>query len=159
MNLSLRYGLSKKQARLTSIWQPPYGSVFPAPCDKLTLARGVFLERNGNLSVCCGVDKFLGNINDLDIKRKLQDNLLLKRIRLVYDNLEGSCKNCDYSRKFHLCYGCRGNAYTYQTSNQGVFGQDPMCFGKIALKLAEKGQLKKIMSKCHLEKTLHYFKN
>jgi len=159
LNLSLMYGLSKQQVRQTDIWEPPYGSVFPSPCDKLTYAKGVFLERNGKLSVCCGVDKRLGNINDQDIKRKLQNNLLLKRIRLTYENLEGFCGVCDYSRKFHLCYGCRGNGYTYQSSSQGVFGQDPMCFGKIALALAKKGKLKRFMSKNHIDKILHYFKN
>ncbi len=159
LNLSLIYGLSKKQVRQTDIWQPPYGSVFPSVCDKLTYAKGVFLERNGQLSVCCGVDQRLGNINDQNIKRKLQDNLLLKRIRLVYENLKGFCSDCDYSKKFHLCYGCRGNGYTYQSSSQGVFGQDPMCFGKIALELAIKGKLNKFMSKNHVQKILDYFKN
>ena len=159
LNLSLRYGLSKEEASKADIWQPPYGSVFPSPCDKLTYAKGVFLERDGNLSICSGVDKRLGNINDVDIKRKLQDNSLLKRIRQAYENLEGFCGTCDYSRKLHLCYGCRGNGYTYQSSNQGVFGQDPMCFGRIALELAAKGKLKKIMSKNHLQKILYYFKN
>lgn len=158
LNLALRYGLSKKEAANPDIWQPPYGSVFPSPCDKLTHGRGVFLERNGNLSVCCGVDKRLGNISDPDIKRKLQDNPLLKRIRLAYANLEGFCHACDYSRKFHLCYGCRGNGYTYQTSNQGVFGQDPMCFGKIARDLALKGKLK-FMHQQHIDKIVHYFKH
>ena len=151
--------MSKKQAWQSDIWQPPYGSVFPSPCDKLTHAQGVFLERNGNLSVCCGVDKRLGNINDRDIKSKLLRSSLLKRIRLVYENLEGSCGVCDYSKKFHLCYGCRGNGYTYQSNNQGVFSQDPMCFGKIALSLAKKGKLKRFMSQKHIEKILYYFKN
>jgi len=159
LNLSLIYGLSKKEVRQTDIWQPPYGSVFPSPCDKLTYARGVFLERNGNLSVCCGVDKRLGNINDQDIKRKLQDNSLLKRIRLAYENLEGFCGACDYSREFHLCYGCRGNGYTYQSSSQGVFGEDVMCFGRRAWELAAKGKLNKFMSKNHINKILNYFKN
>jgi len=159
LNLSLRYGLSKKQARQADIWQVPYGSVFPSPCDKLTKAQGVFLERNGVLSVCCGVDKRLGNINDRDIKRKLQDNPLLKRIRLAYENLKGHCGACDYSRKFHLCYGCRGNGYTYQSNSQGVFGEDPMCFGKIASFLARKGKLRSFMSKKHIEKILRYFEN
>jgi MoaA/NifB/PqqE/SkfB family radical SAM enzyme len=159
LNLSLRYGLSKKQAAGSDIWQPPYGSVFPSTCDKLTYGRGLFLERNGNLSVCCGVDKRIGNINDKGIKRKLQDNLLLKRIRLAYENLEGFCGNCDYSRKFHLCYGCRGNGYTYQSNNRGVFGQDPMCFGKLALSLAAKGKLKRFMNNNHIQKIRDYFGN
>ena len=158
LNLSLRYGMSKKEARKSDIWQPPYGSVFPSPCDKLTYARGIFLERNGNLSVCCGVDKGLGNIQDQDIQRKLLDSPLLKQIRLIYDNLEGYCGTCDYSRKFHLCYGCRGNGYTYPGVRQGVFGQDPMCFGKIAQGLAVKRKLEKFMSKSHINKILRYFK-
>ena len=158
LNLSLRYGLSKKEAASSNIWQPPYGSVFPSPCDKLTRGRGVFLERNGNLSVCCGVNKRLGNINDPDIKRKLQANPLLGRIRLAYKNLEGACGACDYSRKFHLCYGCRGNAYTYPGSSLGVFKPDPMCFGKIARDLALKGKLK-FMHKQHIDKIVHYFKH
>ena len=159
LNLSLRYGLSKKEAAKADIWQPPYGSVFPSPCDKLTYGRGVFLERNGNLSVCCGVDQRLGNINDQDIKRKLQSSSLLKQIRLAYENLEGFCKACDYSRKFRLCYGCRGNGYTYPSKSRGVFGQDPMCFGKIAKDLALNGKLKKFMSKNHIEKIFQYFKH
>jgi len=83
---------------------------------------------------------------------------LFKRIRLAYNNLEGFCGACDYSRKFHLCYGCRGNGYTYQSSSQGVFGQDPMCFGKIAQELAQKGRLSRIMSKKHIERVLQYFR-
>ncbi|HPT39568.1 MAG TPA: hypothetical protein PL125_05170 [Candidatus Omnitrophota bacterium] len=159
LNLSLKYGLSKKQARQSDIWQPPYGSVFPSPCDKLTYAKGVFLERDGNLSACCGVDKRLGNINDQDIRRKLKNNFLLKRIRLAYEHLKGACGACDYSRKFQLCYGCRGNGYTYPDSHQGVFAHDPMCFGKIAHGLAVKGSLKKFMSKQHIQKILEYFKD
>jgi MoaA/NifB/PqqE/SkfB family radical SAM enzyme len=159
LNLSLRYGLSKKQAFQADIWQPPYGSVFPSPCDKLTDAKSVFLERNGNLSVCCGVDKRLGNINDRDIKRKLRNSPLLKRVRRAYENLEGSCGACDYSRKLQVCYGCRGNGYTYQGMGQGVFAQDPMCFGKLARELAQKGRLNRIMSKNHIEKIMRYFKS
>jgi len=159
LNLSLRYGLSKKEATKTDLWQPPYGSVFPSPCDKLTSGKGVFLERNGNLSVCCGVDQQLGNISDPSIKRKLQNNALLKHVRQAYSNLKGFCQSCDYSRKLRLCYGCRGNGDTYQTGSQGVFGHDPMCFGKLALDLAAKGKLKKFMHQKHIDKIRHYFKN
>jgi MoaA/NifB/PqqE/SkfB family radical SAM enzyme len=159
LNLSLRYGLNKKQARQSDIWQPPYGSVFPSPCDKLTDARSLFLERNGKLSVCCGVNKRLGNIQDKDIKHKLQNNPLLKQIRQAYDNLEGFCGACDYSRKFRLCYGCRGNGYTYPGSRRRVFSPDPMCFGRIAQKLALRGRLKNIISRKHIEKILAYFKH
>ncbi len=159
LNLSLRYGLSKAQSRQSDLWQPPYGSVFPSPCDKLTRAQSLFLERNGNLSVCCGVDKRLGNIRDKDIRDKLKNNLLLKKIRLAYDNLEGFCKFCDYSAKLQLCYGCRGNAYTYQDSGHKPLGQDPMCFGRLAKALIMQGRLKGIFSAKHAAKILKYFKD
>lgn len=157
LNLSLLYGLTKEEVRHTNIWQPPYGSVFPSPCNKLTHAQGLFLERNGNLSACCGVSTLLGNINDKDIKKRLQDNFLLSRLRNTYDNLQGFCGSCDYSRGLHVCYGCRGNADTYQSSNRGVFGEDVMCFGKVALKLAAEGKLAKFMSKNHIDKIREYF--
>ncbi len=159
LNLSLRYGLSKSEARQTDLWQPPYGSVFPSPCDKLTKAKGLFLERDGNLSVCCGVQKRLGNINDQNIKMKLQNSALLKRARLAYENLEGFCAACDYSKEFRLCYGCRGNGNTYPGKAKGVFAQDPMCFGRRAQALAKEGKLKKIMGKNHADKVLRYFKD
>lgn len=159
LNLSLRYGISKEEAAKACIWQPPYGSVFPSPCDKLTYGKGVFLERNGNLSICCGVDQQLGNLGDSDIKRKLQCNALLKQVRQSYTHLEGFCRICDYSRKFKVCYGCRGNGYTYQTDSQDVFGQDPMCFGKLALDLANKGKLKKFMHQNHINKILNNFRH
>jgi len=159
LNFSLRYGLSKEEAAKTDLWQPPYGSVFPSPCDKLTYGKGVFLERNGNLTVCCGVDQQLGNLGDPDIKRKLQNNALFKQVRQSYAHLEGFCKACDYSRKLKACYGCRGNGDTYQTSSQGVFGHDPMCFGKLALDLANKGKLKKFMHQNHINKILNNFRH
>jgi sulfatase maturation enzyme AslB (radical SAM superfamily) len=158
LNLSLRYGLSKGQARQADIWQPPYGSIFPSPCDKLTWGKGLFLERNGNLNFCCGVDKRVGKISDRDIRRKLRASLLIKRARQAYEHLEGFCGACDYSRKLHLCYGCRGNGYTYPGHNRGIFGPDPLCFGKLALTLAQKGKLK-FMSKNHIEKILSHFKH
>jgi MoaA/NifB/PqqE/SkfB family radical SAM enzyme len=159
LNLSLCYGLSRNQARQSELWQPPYGSVFPSPCDKLTHARSLFLERDGNLSVCCGVDKRLGNIKDRDIRRKLQKNPLLKKIRLAYDNLEGFCKFCDYSVKLHLCYGCRGNAYTYKSAAGTALSQDPMCFGRLAKNLITQGRLKEVVGVKHTEKILQYFKH
>lgn len=159
LNLSLRYGLSKQGSRQSEIWEPPYGSVFPSPCDKLTRGGGVFLERDGNLSVCCGVDKHLGNINDKNIKLKLRQHRLLKRIRRAYVNLKGYCKNCDYSRDFSLCYGCRGNAGTYAHKNRGPLAADPMCFGKIAYGFARLGKLENFMNRKHIEKILRYFRN
>jgi len=157
LNLNLRYGLSSDTARRADIWQPPYGSVFPSPCDKLTRAQGVFLERNGNLSVCCGVNEQLGNIQDQDIKRRLQHNRVLQRMRTAYEYLGGYCQNCDYSKKLRLCYGCRGNADTYQNKDRGPFAHDPMCFGKIAYGLARQGKLKSFVSRRHIDKIIQYF--
>jgi len=158
LNLSWRYGLSRRQAAGSRIWQPPFGSIFPSPCDKLTWGKGLFLERNGNLNFCCGVDRRIGNINDPGILRKLRKSILLKRARQAYENLEGFCAGCDYSRKFRICYGCRGNGYTYPGKSRRAFAQDPLCFGRLALAQAREGKLDTLLSENHREKIFSCFK-
>lgn len=157
LNLSLLYGLTKEEARHSDIWQPPYGSVFPSPCNKLTYAKGLFLERNGNLSACCGVSAPLGNINAKGVAKKLKDSGLLAKLRMSYDHLQGFCGACAYSKKLHLCYGCRGNADTYKSKTKGAFGEDVMCFGRVALDLDKEGELVKFMSRKHIDKVRKYF--
>jgi MoaA/NifB/PqqE/SkfB family radical SAM enzyme len=157
LNLSILCGMTKREAKRSDLWQPPYGSVFPSPCNKLTRAKGLFLERDGNLSVCCGISAHLGNISDKGIDKKLKNSFLLKGIRSAYNNLKGFCGACDYSRDMHICYGCRGNAYTYTGNNEGVFGEDPMCFGRLAIALDKKGELNKIMSLKHVDILRKYF--
>ena len=61
LNISLLYNMDLDEVRISDFWHPPYGSVFPLPCNKLTKAKSLFLERNGNLTVCSGVPACIGN--------------------------------------------------------------------------------------------------
>lgn len=156
LNLSLLYGLTEEEAKKTDIWEPPYGSVFPLPCDKLTKGKSLFLQRDGSLSICSGIPIEVGNIEDRDIETKLNDSILVRKVRVIYDNLEGLCSRCDYSTKLKVCYGCRGNGYSYETDTQGVFGEDPMCFGVMAVKMGTT-KVKEFMSEKHVRKVMNYF--
>lgn len=151
LNISLLYDMDLEEVRNSDIWHPPYGSVFPLPCNKLTKAKSLFMERNGNLTICSGVPVYIGNINDKDVEEKLRSSQLLSQIRMTYQNLEGSCANCIYSRELNVCYGCRGNAFTYNTEKKGIFREDPMCFGRTSLNLGEK-KLRRFMSECHIQR-------
>ena len=157
LNLSLLFNLSDREARVCEFWEPPYGSVFPMACDKLTKGRNVFLERDGNLSICSGVPTPLGNINNKNIENNLRNSVLLNRVRKPYRSLKGSCGKCEYSSRLHVCYGCRGNGYSYRSSTQGIFGEDLMCFGRIAVAMG-KPKLRKFMCENHAEKIMRYFK-
>ena len=157
LNISLLYNLDPKEVKECDFWYPPYGSVFPMQCNKLTNAKSIFLERNGDLSICSGVPIKIGNINDLDIKKILSNSAMVSKIRQSYQNLNGWCARCKYSSKMNICYGCRGNAYTYG-DKQSAFAQDPMCFGKVALNLGEK-KLSKFMSEPHINKLKECFED
>lgn len=153
LNLSLLYGLSEEEAKETDLWYPPYGSCFPVPCDRWTKGKGIFIERNGDISPCNGVSFKLGNIHDSDIKEKLLTSQLYQNIRTIDGCLEGQCGNCDYSSKLKVCYGCRGNAFTYETSTKGIFGEDPLCFLAVAKKMDEK-YLRTFMHPNHIKRLM-----
>jgi hypothetical protein len=157
LNLSLLFDLSDQEARVCEFWEPPYGSVFPMACDKLTKGKNIFLERDGNLSICSGVPKSVGNIKDKNIKDKLRNSILLNRVRKSYGNLKGFCGRCEYSTHLQACYGCRGNGYSYRSSTQGIFGEDLMCFGRIAAAMG-KPKLRRVMCENHAAKIMRYFK-
>jgi MoaA/NifB/PqqE/SkfB family radical SAM enzyme len=156
LNISLLYRISLEEVKNCEFWYPPYGSVFPMPCDKLTKAKSLFIERNGDLTICSGVPVRIGNINDEDIGEKLRYSQILVKVRALHQNLEGDCSQCIYSRDLNVCYGCRGNAYTY-TNEKNIFKEDPMCFGKAALNLGEE-KLSKFMSEKHLKRLKQSFK-
>jgi MoaA/NifB/PqqE/SkfB family radical SAM enzyme len=155
-NLALKLGISLDEAKESELWEPPFGSKFPMACDRLTKTNSVFIERNGNMSVCSGVPISIGNINDKDIQEKLRKNELLTNIRNSYQNLGGACRDCYYSKEAKLCYGCRGNALSYLKENDDVLGEDPMCFGVTAARLEPK-ILKEFVSQVHINKILDYF--
>ena len=120
------------------------------PCDKLTKAKGLFIDRNGDLTVCSGLPINVGNIFDKDIENKLMNSKILSQVRNIYQNLEGQCGKCVYAHELNVCYGCRGNAFTYN-NNKNIFLNDPMCFGKVALNLGNK-KLQKFMSNVHIQR-------
>jgi radical SAM protein with 4Fe4S-binding SPASM domain len=157
LNLAWLLDLTDQEARVCKFWEPPYGSVFPMACDKLTKGKNIFLERDGNLSICSGVSTPVGNIKDMNIKAKLQNSILLNRARKSYRNLQGSCGKCEYSYRLHACYGCRGNGYTYSSPTQGIFAEDLMCFGRIAVAMG-KPKLRSFMCEKHAAKIMRYFK-
>lgn len=156
LNFSIINAISLEEARESDSWEPPFGSKFPMPCDRLTKTKSIFLERNGNMSVCSGVPLPVGNINDEDIAEKIRNNVLLQKVRNAYTNLKGSCSNCYYSRDMQICYGCRGNALSYNKEENDVLNEDPMCFGVAAVRLGSE-QLSEFMSQKHLKKVLEYF--
>jgi len=158
LNISLQYGIDLEDTRNYEFWYPPYGSVFPLPCDKLTRGKSVFIDRKGDLTICSGVPVCVGNIDDKNIEEKLRNSQLLSRIRTAYQNLKGYCAKCVYSRKLNVCYGCRGNAFTYNTEFKGIFGEDPMCFGRVALALGDK-KLGEFMSDTHIQRLKESFED
>jgi len=157
LNISLLYNMDLKEVKNSDLWHPPYGSVFPMQCNKLTKAKSIFLERNGDLTICPGIPVNIGNIGDENIKEKLSDSAMFSKIRQSYQNLAGWCANCSYSDKMNICYGCRGNAYTY-SDKQSVFAEDPMCFGRVALNLEDK-KLRTFMSECHIQRLKESFED
>lgn len=158
LNISLLYGIDIAEAKKSNLWYPPYGSVFPLPCDKLTKAKSLFMDRKGDFTICSGVPVCVGNIDDKNIEEKLRNSQLLSRIRTAYQNLKGYCAKCVYSRKLNVCYGCRGNAFTYDTELKGIFEEDPMCFGRVALALGDK-KLGEFMSDIHIQRLKESFED
>jgi MoaA/NifB/PqqE/SkfB family radical SAM enzyme len=156
LNISLLYEMDLEKVRNSEFWYPPYGSVFPLPCDKLTKAKSIFLERNGDISVCSGVPLHIGNINDEKIGEELKTSHLLLNVREVYRNLTGRCASCLFSQKLNICYGCRGNAFTHNSEKSSIFGEDPMCFVNVAINLG-KEKLSRFMSKCHIQRLFEVF--
>jgi radical SAM protein with 4Fe4S-binding SPASM domain len=76
----------------------------------------------GNVQPCTGVDISVGNIRENSLKEILAGSTVIRRLRNVYEHLEGKCRDCRHSRQ---CYGCRGNAYQ-MTGN--YLASDPTCW-------------------------------
>jgi radical SAM protein with 4Fe4S-binding SPASM domain len=76
----------------------------------------------GNVQPCSGVDIPVGNIRENSLKEIIDDSRVIRRLRNVYEHLEGECKDCSHSKE---CYGCRGNAYQ-MTGN--YLASDPTCW-------------------------------
>lgn len=85
------------------------------------------INSQGNIQPCAGIDLPVGNIRDKSLGEILKNSAVIRKLRNVYENLEGRCRDCEQSRE---CYGCRGNAYQI-TGN--YLASDPTCwrFGKV----------------------------
>lgn len=145
-------GVSIKDFKESEDWKPPYGSVFPFPCDKLTRGKGLFLYHNGDIGICCGTNIILGNLNNYADCMRLKNDNFLKKVHSLYEHLDTTeCGNCFYSKNLKVCYGCRGKA-TGMTADKNKYfnGIDPHCFGRVALSLPNDA-LQNIMSKPHIE--------
>ncbi len=91
-----------------------------------------------------------------NIEDKIRENTLLQKVRNAYTNLKGACSECHYSKEMQVCYGCRGNALSYNKEENDVLNEDPMCFGVTAVKFG-KEKLSKFMSQKHIRKIYEYF--
>ena len=156
LNLRLLLGMTEEEAKSSDRWYPPYGSVFPAPCQKLGKIGYAFLERNGDMRTCCGVRERIGSVDDPDLEERLRSLSEERRSATIYEQLGGHCGRCDYSRRLRICYGCRGNACSYDTATRGFRGEDPMCFGARAAKMGPR-ELGRFMSTPHVEKLMECF--
>lgn len=153
-HLGILTGMPPDKARCSDAWYPPYGSVFPMPCEKLSMGYA-FLERTGELRTCCGVPHIVGRLDDDDLETKLRDR---PTGRDLHRQLEGRCGSCAYSHEMGRCYGCRGNAVSYDSPTQGFLGEDPMCFGLQALRLGRE-ELTTFMSLTHVDRLEECFGN
>ena len=147
LHLGVSTGMEPDVVRESAAWYPPYGSVFPMPCEKLCLGYA-FLERTGELRLCCGVPRVVGHLDDDDLEERLRN---LSPRQALYRRLEGPCGQCVYSREMGRCYGCRGNAVSYNSPTRGFLGEDPMCFGLQALRLGRE-ELMTFMSGVHVDR-------
>ena len=80
------------------------------------------VNAQGNVQPCTGVDLSVGNIREKPLNEILATSVVIKKLRNVFEHLEGECRDCKYSRE---CYGCRGNAYQI-TGN--YLASDPTCW-------------------------------
>lgn len=80
------------------------------------------INSQGDVQPCTGIDFPVGNIKNESLGNILENSAVIKKLRNVYENLEGYCRECEYGRE---CYGCRGNAYQI-TGN--YLASDPTCW-------------------------------
>lgn len=95
------------------------------------------VNSNGYVQPCVGVDIKLGNVRHNTLREILNNSPILKTLRNLDKNIQGSCKSCGYNTE---CYGCRGMAY-HLTGN--CFSSDPLCwFNENKIEILPDGTLK-----------------
>lgn len=71
---------------------------------------------------CTGIDIPVGNLRQEKLKDILKKSSVIQKLRNIYANIQGECKECEFAFD---CYGCRGNAYQL-TGN--FLAPDPACW-------------------------------
>ncbi|MFC1855346.1 radical SAM/SPASM domain-containing protein [Thermodesulfobacteriota bacterium] len=98
----------------------------------------VLVASNGYVYPCTGVDIKLGNLRHDKLSDIIKHSPMLKPLRDLDKNIQGSCKECDYSSE---CYGCRGMAYHLEGN---CFASDPLCWNnERRIHIAKDGTMKK----------------
>ena len=99
--------------------------------------HNLVVTSNGYVLPCVGVDIRLGNTRHSSLKDILNNSPILKSLRNIDKNIEGSCKSCGFNNE---CYGCRGMAY-HLTGN--CFSSDPLCwFNENKIEILTDGTIK-----------------
>lgn len=80
------------------------------------------VDSQGNIQPCTGIDIPVGNIREKPLRDILAGSSVIGKLRNIFDNLEGQCRECEHGKE---CYGCRGNAYQL-TGN--YLASDPTCW-------------------------------
>jgi radical SAM protein with 4Fe4S-binding SPASM domain len=100
-------------------WRP-YPTIAAFSCKRHLYS--CLINSQGHVQPCTGIDISVGNIRNKSLKEILNTSEIIKKLRNVYEYLEGQCRECEYG---HECYGCRGNAYQL-TGN--YLASDPSCW-------------------------------
>ncbi len=80
------------------------------------------VNAQGNVQPCTGVDLAVGNVREAALRDILAKSPVIRKLRNVYQHLQGPCGECDYNGE---CYGCRGNAYQITGD---YLASDPTCW-------------------------------
>lgn len=80
------------------------------------------VNSQGYIQPCTGIDMPVGNVRQEKLKDILKKSPAIQKLRNIYANIEGECKECEFALD---CYGCRGNAYQL-TGN--FLASDPACW-------------------------------
>lgn len=127
---ALNVGIEELKAlffKLLKIDEEEYGYTWNPhpPIAGLSCQRhfyNLLVASNGYVYPCTGVDIKLGNVRYDSIPDILKNSTMLKPIREMDKNIQGSCGSCEYN---HECYGCRGMAYHLKGD---CFASDPLCW-------------------------------
>jgi MoaA/NifB/PqqE/SkfB family radical SAM enzyme len=82
-----------------------------------------YIRSDGNVQPCPGVEivKPQYNIRNNSLKWILENSIVFKEVRNIYNNINGPCKDCEHKD----CYGCRGTALF---QNNSYLASDPTCW-------------------------------